>query len=155
MWKLLPVCLLVSCAVNDQQQPAGEENPPHQFRIVRQVELPVESSAEIINGQSARKTFHRQGVQGWLDETGAWRIEGEVHHGRLRCANYEMGIQLGRGNPACADVEWLTGVEYATRVRHCNSASRVHAGGGEFSDMANRFNEVSCVRVLVRCEGAC
>jgi hypothetical protein len=155
MWKLLPVCLLVSCAVNDQQQPAGGGDQPEQFRIVRQVELPVESSAEIINGQSARKTFHRQGVQGWLDETGAWRIEGEVHHGRLRCATYETGIQLGRGNPACADVEWLTGVEYATRVRHCNSASRVHAGGGEFSDMANRFNEVSCVRVLVRCEGAC
>ena len=56
---------------------------------------------------------------------------------------------------ARADVEWLSGVEYATRVRHCNSASRLHAGGGEFSDAANRYNEVSCVRVLVRCEGAC
>jgi hypothetical protein len=155
MWKLLPVCLLVSCAVNDQQQPAGSGKQSGQASIVRQVELPVESSAEINNGQSAKKTFHRQGVQGWLDETGAWRIEGEVHHGRLRCASYEMGIQLGRGNPACADVEWLTGVEYATRVRQCNSASRLHAGGGEFSNMATRFDEVSCVRVLVRCEGAC
>jgi hypothetical protein len=47
MWKLLPVCLLVSCAVNDQQQPAGGGNQPEQFRIVRQVELPVESSADI------------------------------------------------------------------------------------------------------------
>ena len=155
MWKLLPVCLLVSCAVNDQQQPAGSGKQSGQASIVRQVELPVESSAEIINGQSAKKTFHRQGVQGWLDETGAWRIKGEVHHGRLRCATYETGIQLGRGNPACADVEWLTGVEYATRVRHCNSASRLHAGGGEFSETANRFNDVSCVRVLVRCEGTC
>jgi len=76
-----------------------------QARIVRQVELQVESFAETINGQAVEETFQRQGVRGWLDEIGAWRIEGEVHHGRLRCANYEMGIQLGRGNPACADVD--------------------------------------------------
>jgi hypothetical protein len=154
MWKLLAVCLLVSCAANDQQPSAGGKQSD-QARIVRQLELPVASSTDIIDGQSVKKTFHRQGVQGWLDETGAWRIEGEVHHGRLRCANYEMGIQLGRGNPACADAEWLTDVEYATRVRQCNSASRLHAGGGKFSETANRFNEVSCVRVLVRCAGTC
>jgi len=51
MWKLLPVCLLVSCAVNDQQQPAGGGKQSGQASIVRQVELPVESSADIINGQ--------------------------------------------------------------------------------------------------------
>ena len=44
MWKLLPVCLLVSCclllscAVNDQQQAASDENQPAQGRVVRQFE---------------------------------------------------------------------------------------------------------------------
>jgi hypothetical protein len=155
MWKLLPVCLLTSCAVNDQQQPASNENLSSQFRIVRQVELPVESSTQTISGQPSRKIFQITGLQGWLDETGAWHIKGDVHHGPLRCGTYEMGIRLGRGNPACSDVEWLTGVEYATRLRHCNSASRLHTGGGEFSDAANRLEEVSCVRVIVRCEGTC
>jgi len=156
MWRLLPVFLLVSCAVNDQQQPASGEDQPDQWRIVRQVKLPVGSSAQTINGQPSKKTFQRQGMEGWLDNTGAWHIEMDVHHGRLRCGSYETGIQLGRGNPACSDdVEWLTGVQYATRLRHCNSASRLHAGGGEFSDAANRLHDVTCVRVVVRCEGIC
>ena len=94
-------------------------------------------------------------MQGWLDETGAWHIGTEVHHGRLRCGTYETGIQLGRGKPACSEVEWLTDVEYATRLRHCNSATRLHAGGGVFSDAENRLEEVTCVRIVVRCEGTC
>ena len=154
MWKLLPICLLVSCAVNNQQQASGGDQPD-QSRVVRQVDLPVESSAQTISGQPSKKTFQRQGMQGWLDETGAWHFSAEVHHGRLRCATYETGIQLGRGNPACSAVDWLTGIEYATRLRHCNSATRIHAGGGKFSDTANRFEEVTCVRVVVRCEGTC
>lgn len=155
MWKLLPVCLLVSCAVNDTQQPLGGGDQPDQARIVRQFELPLASSAVGTDGQPSRKIFQRQGVEGWLDETGAWQLEGEVDHSRLRCATYEMGIQLGSGNPACADAEWLTGVEFATRLRHCNSATRLHTGGGQFPQAANRFSAVSCVRVLVRCEGGC
>ena len=155
MWKLLPVCLLVSCAVKDQQQTAGGGDQTNQARIVRQVELPVQSYTASVSGRPARKTFQRQGIQGWLDETGAWRIEAEVHHGRLRCASYEAGIQFGGSAQACADVEWLTAVEYVTRVRQCNSASQLHAGGGEISDPENRFSQMSCMRVLVRCEGTC
>ena len=152
---LLPLALLLSCALNDQQQPAAGGDQPQQFRIVRQVELPLTSSAEIMNHQPARKTFQRQGIQGWLDEAGAWRLEVEVHHGRLRCATYETGIRFGRGNPACDNVEWLDDIEYASRVRQCNSASRLHTAGGEFFAIADGVSAVSCVRVLVRCEGAC
>ena len=68
---LLPLALLLSCALNDQQQPAAGGDQPQQFRIVRQVELPLTSSAEIMNHQPARKIFQRQGIQGWLDEAGA------------------------------------------------------------------------------------
>ncbi len=161
MWKLPPVCLLlacclpVACAVNDQQQAASDENQPAQGRVVRQFELPLVSSAQTISGQASRSTFQIQGTQGWLDATAAWHISGEVHHGRLRCATYETGLQLGRGNPGCSNVEWLTDVEYVTRMRHCNNVTRLHVGDGRFSDMASRLEEVSCVRVAVRCEGAC
>lgn len=155
MQKLLLVCLLFSCAVNAEQQTATGESHYNPVNVVRQIELPVESSAQTVNGQPSKKTFQGQGMQGWLDNTGAWHIRGEVHHSRLRCGNYETGIQLGRGNPVCADVEWLTNVEYVTSLRHCNSATRLHTGGGEFSAAANPLDEVTCVRVVVRCEGTC
>jgi hypothetical protein len=155
MWKLLPLCLLVSCAVYDQQQQASDGNQPGQARIVRQVDLPVESSGQTVSGQPSKKTFQIQGIQGWVDDTGAWQISSEVQHSRLRCATYETGIQLGRGNPRCSEVEWLTGIEYATRMLHCNSAARVHTGGGDFSSVSHRLEEVTCVRVVVRCEGTC
>ena len=155
MWKLLPLCLLVSCAVYDQQPQSSVENQPGQGRIVRQVDLPVASSGQTVSGQPSKMTFQRQGIQGWVDDTGAWHISSEVQHSRLRCATYETGIQLGRGNPACSEVEWLTGIEYATRMLHCNSAARVHTGDGDFSSVAHRLEEVTCVRFVVRCEGAC
>jgi len=154
MWKLLPVFLLVSCAANDRHLVSGE-NLPGQSRIVRQIDLPVESSPQIIDGRYTKKNFQNSGMQGWLDDTGAWQIKGEVHHGRLRCGTYETGVRLGRGSPACSSVEWLTGIEYVTRLRHCNSATRMHAGGGESPSAVNRFKEVSCVRIVVRCEGTC
>lgn len=94
-------------------------------------------------------------MKGWLDKKGAWHISAEVQHGRVRCGTYRTGIQLGKGTPACTDVNWFTGVAYATRLRHCNSATRVHTGGGEFSDVANRVADVTCVRFVVRCEGTC
>jgi hypothetical protein len=89
------------------------------------------------------------------DAGGAWHMQREVHHGRLRCGSYETGIQIGRGAPACSAVEWLTDIEYVTRLRHCNSASRVHAGQGRFPGLADSLQDVSCVRIAVRCEGAC
>lgn len=155
MWKLLPVCLLVSCAANDQYQPDSVGHQSDPGRIVRQVELPVTSPAQNANAQPSRKTFQATGMQGWLDETGYWHIESEIHHGRLRCATYAAGLQFGKGNPACSDVEWLTGVDYATRLRHCNSATRLHAGGGMFAATTNRLEAVSCVRIVVHCEGVC
>lgn len=148
MWRLLPVLLLVSCATDDQNQ-------TDRGRIVRLIELPLASARESVAGQPSRRTFEKQGIQGWLDETGAWQIKAEIHHGRIRCGTYETGIQLGRGNPACSDAEWLTGVQFVHRQLQCNSATRLHRGSGRFSEAASRLAEVSCVRLVVRCEGAC
>ena len=155
MWKLLPVCLLVSCAMNDQAPPASGENQPAQGRIVQQNDLRITPAEQTGPDQPARITFRQQGMSGWLDETGAWQIRREVRHNRLRCGTYETGIQLGRGSPACTGVEWLTDVGYATQLRHCNSATRLHEGGGRFSRPGNALEGVTCVRVVVRCEGTC
>ena len=148
MWRLLPVLLLVSCAANEEKQ-------PDQGRIVRLVELPLTAATQSVAGQPSRRTFEKQGIQGWLDATGAWQIKAEVNHSRILCGTYETGIQLGRGNPACSDVQWLTGAEFVSRQRQCNSATRLHRGSGRFSEAPSRLEEVSCVRLVVRCEGTC
>ncbi len=148
MWRLLPVFLLVSCAAN-------EERPPDQGRIVRLVELPLTSPTQAVAGQPSRRAFAKQGIEGWLDQTGAWQIEAEIHHDRIRCGTYETGIQLGKGKPACSDVDWLTGIEFVARQRQCNSATRLHRGSGRFAEAASRLEQVSCARLVVRCEGTC
>ena len=155
MLRLLPLFLLASCATQDERQLSIGEDQTSQGRIVRLVELSVEPAAQTNNGESSKKIFQRQGIKGWLDAKGAWHIRAEVEHGRVLCGTHETGIQLGRGNPACVDVNWFTDVAYATRQRHCNSATRVHVGGGKFSDVADRVVEVTCVRFVVRCEGIC
>lgn len=155
MWKLLPACLLVACAANERAQPVNGDDSADQVRIVLQVALPTKSSTPTVTSQSPRKTFQRRGIEGWLDATGAWRINAEVQHGRLRCGIYETGIQLGTGNPVCSEAKWLTDVKYVTRLRHCNSAVRIHAGGGEFPDGGNQLQATNCVRVVVRCNGIC
>ncbi len=155
MWKLLPVLFLVACASIEPKPSASGDEQSTQGRIVRQIALPVESSTQTVDNQLAKKAFQRTGLSGWLDDTGAWHIRAEVQHGRLLCGTYQVGIQLGSGNPACANVVWLSEVAYATRHLHCNSATLPHSGGGEFSNSANRIEEVTCVRVVIRCEGAC
>jgi hypothetical protein len=151
MLLLLPACLLVACATSDSQT-GGEGDGP---RVVRQVELASGMPSSADRGLPARKTFNRQGVQGWLDDTGAWQASAEVPHGRLRCGTYEIGLQLGQGTQGCNEVEWFTDVQYVTRLRHCNSATRLHAGGGLIGKGADRFAKTSCVRLVVRCEGHC
>jgi hypothetical protein len=155
MWKLLPVLFLVSCAAIDPQRPNNGDSGSAQGRIVRQVELPLQPVAQNLSGEASKKSFQRSGIQGWLDNKGVWQIRTEVHHSRLRCGTYRVGIQLGKGSPVCTNVAWLTDVEYVTRQLQCNSASRPHAGGSRFSNATKLFKEVTCVRVVVRCEGAC
>jgi hypothetical protein len=156
MWKLLPFCLLlVSCATNDQHSSAADDAGSEQARIVRVLELPLRSDSQSGSGGPERRTFETQGIQGWVDANGSWSIQAEVRHGRLRCGSYETGIQVGRGNPACSGVEWLTDSQFVTRVRHCNGATRIHAGSGVFSSSSQRIGEATCVRVAVRCAGSC
>lgn len=153
MWRLLPLCLLVACATNESHRPAsGESGAATQSRIIRALELPLQPPALIIQGEPARWTFSDFNVSGWVDEEGFWNIRSEVSHGRIRCATYEVGVQLGKGLPGCSNVRWLSNVEYASRIRHCNSATRIHSGGGRFFD-TSLVQAANCARVVVRCEG--
>ena len=151
IWQFLPVLLLTSCVVPDQQPTASSADQSREWRIVRQAKMSLEPSTEAVGGQPARMVYRSTDVRGWLDGSGSWYFKAEVGHNRLRCATY----QTGRGNPACSDVTWIGGVEYATRLRHCNSAARLHVGSGTFSDRSNGMAGVSCVRVVVRCDGIC
>ena len=153
MWRLLPVCLLVACVATDPQRStsSGSGASTHS-RVIRALELPMQPPTLLIEDEPARWTFQDFNVAGWVDENGFWHTRSEVSHGRLRCATYEVGVQLGKGLPGCSNVRWLSDVEYASRVRHCNSATRIHSGGGRFFD-TSIVEAANCVRVLVRCEG--
>ena len=156
MWKLLPFFLLLaSCATNDQQSSVADDAGSQQPRIVRVLELPLRPSSQSGGGGAERRVFEAQGIQGWLDSNGSWGIQAEVHHSRLRCGTYETGIQVGRGNPGCSSAEWVADSQFVTRLRHCNSATRIHAGSGRFSALKERAREATCVRVAVRCAGTC
>ena len=153
MWRLLPLCLLVACVATDPKKSASSGGAVGtEPRVVRALELPPRPPALIVEGEPSRWTFQDFNVSGWVDEQGLWSIRSEISHGRIRCAVYQVGIQLGKGVPACSNVSWLTHVEFASRVRHCNSATRIHTGGGRFLERA-AVEAANCARVLVRCEG--
>ncbi len=153
MWRLLPLCLLVACvATEPRKSNPGEGARAAPTRVVRVMDLPLQPPRVIVEGEPVRWTFRDFNVSGWLDENGDWHVRSEVSHGRIRCAAYEVGVQLGKGLPACSNFQRLNGVAWATRVRHCNSATRIHSGGGSFAD-TKAVEAATCARVVVRCEG--
>lgn len=155
MWKLLPIILLASCTTIDHKDAVSGDNEPGTYRIVSILDVPLKLSSKPHTEQAVSKVFSQRETRGRILQTGAWNISSVVVHTRLRCGTYETGVQLGKGNPACSDVEWLTDIDYGTRRTHCNSAALVHTGGGEFANMTDLFEASTCVRVITRCEGAC
>ena len=155
MWKLLPIMLLVSCAANEQRGDATNEEPSNGPRIVNTTDLVLDPSSKSGSDDSAVRKFHGIETRGSLDETGAWNLSTAVTHNRLRCATYETGIRLGKGNPACTQVEWLTETSYGSNRKHCNSAVLIHKGSGKFADGNDVYQASSCVRVVTKCTGAC
>lgn len=155
MWKLLPIILLASCTSTDHKNAVSDVDEPETYRIVNILDFPLKLSPRTSTDQAVSKEFSQSEAQGSIQQTGAWNIRSAVVHTRLRCGTYETGIQLGKGNPACSNVEWLTDIDYRTRRTHCNSATLAHTGSGEFANMAELFGASTCVRVVTRCEGVC
>ena len=151
MWKLLPIIILVSSAVIVQTATAADEASASSSRIVNTMDLTLNSSSK--NGTD--RMFEGTETQGSVDETGVWNLSTAVTHNRLRCATYETGIQLGKGNPACTKVEWLTEADFGSSRRHCNSAVMIHKGSGKFTGSNDIYQASTCVRVITKCTGAC
>jgi hypothetical protein len=152
MWKLLPLLLLASCAAQEPGERAGEA-PSEGSRIVRTVDLPLTPVAGA--QQPGAKAFQGRDIQGEVGPSGAWSIRTAVTHTRLRCATFETGIQLGRGDAACSSVRWLSNAQFGTRQTHCNSATLIHSGGGELPVTRDVLDQSNCVRVVTRCTGPC
>ncbi len=154
MYRLLPLVVLIfstGCATDEM---AGTDRSGGEARIVRQMDLPLVGAAPA-QGQAPRKTFQARSVQGWLDATGAWGMTTEVAHSRGRCGTYETGIQIGKGDAACTRVDWLSDPDFGSRRTQCNAATLIHSGAGTIQPPRSAVPEANCVRVLVRCTGAC
>ena len=103
----------------------------------------------------ARMDFRFGDIDAWLLEDGTWQIQGMVQHRGALCAEYRLGMQFGRGNPGCANVEWLTQEQYGTYVVQCNNALVRHVGGGTDPAAAQSFAHITCGQRLIHCSGNC
>jgi hypothetical protein len=155
MWRLLPALLLVSCAAQQPGEDASEGRSSETSRIVGTLDLPLTPAPAPGARQPVTKEFQGRDTRGRVNESGAWSIRTAVTHTRLRCATYETGIQLGRGNADCSTVRWLSPLQLGTRQTQCNSATLIHTGGGELALPKDTFDVSNCVRVVTRCNGAC
>ena len=123
--------------------------------VSNNTQLPLIAVMQGNNSQASQKSFQGNEVEGWFQQTGDWYIKGVVAHHRLRCATYQLGIQLGKGNPSCLNVEWLTAVNYGTMQEQCNSASVQHVGGGNLPELRKVLDQATCVQISIKCSGAC
>lgn len=91
----------------------------------------------------------------WLNDDGTWHIEGKVKHKLIRCATYELGARFGKGNPRCTNVKWLTGPQYATSIKQCNSTLIEHKGYQTSEEAKIAFDQITCAQMLLKCNGTC
>lgn len=155
MKPLSVVLILCVIGVSVQSCTAPTAQPEGSYRVLNRIAVPISPALGTSEGQPFRRQFEQRDVNGSINDTGRWTIENVVNHSHFRCGIYEVGIQLGRGTPGCSQPQWFGEPEYGTRERHCNSASRIHVGGGSLPVTREQVAEASCVRVLVRCSGIC
>lgn len=107
-------------------------------------------------GQKIQFTF--EGISegnAWLKQTGQWHAESWIKHTHFRCAHYRLGIQFGKGEPACLNVKWYGDPVYISRKRQCNNVSVHHTGSSEQRSLVDAFSEVTCARQVIKCSGVC
>ena len=149
---LVAVVLAAGCATQGSNPSTADGQAP---RVLAVADLPLAPAAAGGSDGAGAKTFGSGPIQGRVDASGAWSLRGEITHRRLRCATYELGLIAGRGNSACTQVDWVTEADFATRLTHCNAATRVHSGGGTLGLRGPALESINCVRVVTRCTGAC
>lgn len=145
----LAALLLAAGCATQGSGPSAAGGP--ESRILSLADLPLAAAG----GPAGIRTFGSRGIQGQVDGSGAWSLRGEISHRSLRCASYELGLIAGRGNAACTQVDWVTEPDFATRLTHCNAATRIHSGGRTLRVPRSAVESINCVRVVTRCTGAC
>ncbi len=133
--------------------PVSAENP--NSNIVKYIDLRLIEKTRFNKNEPLKKTFDDYEYQGWFNSEGDWSIKGTVAHGRLRCGTYQLGVQLGKGVPACLNVEWISEITYGTRKEQCNNVTMAHSGGGYSALLKEKLLEATCVKVVTRCTGTC
>jgi hypothetical protein len=119
--------------------------------IVRQIDRPLLPEVDEEGGRAFRDGF----VRGILTASGRWEVRGEIAHPRLRCASYQLGLRFGIGDEGCAVVDWQTGAAFLPSRMQCNNAMVIHSGEGSIGLSPAEVSALNCVRVMVRCTGAC
>ena len=56
-------------------------------------------------------------------------------------------LRCRSSDSSCTDVSWLGGIDFATRLTHCNGAVRIHAGEGNVGVDTKAVAAANCVRV--------
>jgi hypothetical protein len=140
---VVALTLVVGCTSGVSNRPDTSQGAP---RIVKQTDLPLVAGGETSDAKGRTRSFRERSTRGWINASGDWSLTTEVSHTRLRCGTYQAGIQIGRGNASCTDVQWLTNTELATVI---------HSSSGRFQLAPVAIRSANCVRVVVRCTGAC
>lgn len=122
---------------------------------VRHIIAVGKKALKILPTDPNKVNFDFGDIKAWVRDGGQWYIQGHVQHSRLRCANYRLGIQFGKGDFSCSQVSWLTQAVYVTNRKQCNSASVQHSGGDTDSKIPKVFAEINCAKALIQCDGAC
>ena len=138
------------CATDEAARSDGSQDAP---RIIQETRLPLRAERAGAQPAERRWTFVSQSIQGTLDGSGAWSLRAEIDHPRLRCATYEAGVRVGRGDASCDNVEWLTAPQFGPERLQCNQATQVHTGSGRFDLPQGTAGSINCVGVVVRCRG--
>ena len=149
---LVAVVLSAGCASQGTDPSAAAGQEP---RVMALTDLSLASAAAGGSEEAGARTFGSGPIQGRVDASGTWSLRGEITHRGLRCATYELGLIAGRGDASCTQVDWVTEADFATRLTHCNAATRIHSGGGNLGLRGPGVESINCVRVVIRCTGAC
>lgn len=156
---LRPLCLMIAvCTAGCAGSGAGSNDGDGQqttAKVVAESIMGLDAAAPNAAQGDRARTFGNQQARGQVGADGAWTLRSEVTHRGLRCAAYEAGLQVGRGDPGCTRVEWLGSPVFGSPLTQCNGATRIHSGTGNLGLGDSALGGANCVRVLTRCTGRC
>ena len=122
---------------------------------IRATTAPAKKPGFVLPTEKKSLEFEFGDIKAVIKEDGFAAVEGPIKHNRLRCATYQIGLQLGQGEYACTNVKWLTEPVYITLKKHCNSALLPHQGNKNIPGFQKVFPDVTCAKRLIRCTGVC